>query len=191
MAKSGRSIVLLLVDYIYHLLARSLVFLSLGFLRLHPDAVISPPPHHHKTKIITKRCRPSELLLLPAVRSPPSVSRLPPQDRLTLVLDLDETLVHSSSTPIAKSDIQFDLVLDGSPCRFFVAKRPHLDSFLYNASRWCDLILFTASMQKYADRVIDQLDVGCFIQRRYYRESCISTNEGFMKDLSIIGSNLS
>ncbi len=55
---------------------------------------------------------------------------------MTLVLDLDETLVRSNMNPVP--GVTYDLVLEATmnklPVRFHVKKRPHLDVFLRNVS---------------------------------------------------------
>lgn len=52
-----------------------------------------------------------------------------------------------------------------------------------------ELMLFTASYQYYADRVLELIDPDRTIfQYRFYRDSCIEVEEGlFVKDLRIIG----
>jgi len=49
---------------------------------------------------------------------------------LSLVLDLDETLVHCSAEPTSDYDVTFDVLFNGSAVQVFVRKRPHLDVFL-------------------------------------------------------------
>jgi RNA polymerase II subunit A small phosphatase-like protein len=52
----------------------------------------------------------------------------PPQKhvagRKTLILDLDETLVHSSFKPIDKPDITLPVEIEGQVCTIFVLVRP-------------------------------------------------------------------
>lgn len=50
--------------------------------------------------------------------------------RKTLVLDLDETLVHSTSQGARGHDHVVEVVLDGHLCVYYVHKRPHVDFFL-------------------------------------------------------------
>ncbi len=42
-------------------------------------------------------------------------------------------------------------------------------------------------MKKYADPVIDQLDPGRFLRRRYFRDSCVERGGNYIKDLRRIG----
>ncbi|ETO10296.1 hypothetical protein RFI_27078 [Reticulomyxa filosa] len=69
-----------------------------------------------------------------------------------LVLDLDETLVHSSFKVI------LHLEIDGVVHRVYVLKRPFVDEFLVECSKYYELVIFTASLSKYADPLLDYLD---------------------------------
>lgn len=109
-----------------------------------------------------------------------------------LVLDLDETLVHTSHTPVAEYDLRIELLSRKSPVRaFFVQKRPFLDLFLEKLRKRYELVVFTASLREYADPVIDLLDRHRSIQRRFFREACSAQGDDFGKDLSIVTPNLS
>jgi TFIIF-interacting CTD phosphatase-like protein len=57
---------------------------------------------------------------------------LPPPNlkRKTLILDLDETLVHSTIKAVTHHHITVDVLIDGMTCTFYVIKRPHVDLFL-------------------------------------------------------------
>ena len=55
------------------------------------------------------------------------------------VLDLDETLVHSSFKPIPNADFQLNIELDNLVHRVYVRKRPGCDEFLQ----------FTITFKKY------------------------------------------
>lgn len=48
----------------------------------------------------------------------------------TLVLDLDETLVHSSFDPIEKPDLTMPVHLDGKVQYVYVLKRPFCEEFI-------------------------------------------------------------
>jgi len=115
---------------------------------------------------------------------------VPPLKRKTLILDLDETLVHSTIKPISHHHLIVDVVIDGVPCIFYVIKRPHVDAFLKKVSEWYDVIIFTASMQQYADPLIDQLDTKRVVKKRLFRESCINKEGNFIKDLTLIKQDL-
>lgn len=50
--------------------------------------------------------------------------------QITLVLDLDETLVHSSFKPVPNADFVVPVEVDGIVHRVFVCKRPGVDEFM-------------------------------------------------------------
>jgi TFIIF-interacting CTD phosphatase-like protein len=58
----------------------------------------------------------------------------PPPDRCRgmkcLVLDLDETLVHSQFNQIKNPDYTIPVDIEGNICNIFVSKRPGVDNFL-------------------------------------------------------------
>ncbi|VDM39602.1 unnamed protein product [Toxocara canis] len=120
--------------------------------------------------------------------------------RKILVLDLDETLIHSHHDgvirPMVKPGTPPDFILrvniDRHPVRFFVHCRPHVDYFLSMVSQWFDLVVFTASMEIYGSSVADKLDNGKgILQRRYFRQHCTMDYGGYTKDLSAIHADLS
>lgn len=73
---------------------------------------------------------------------------MPKYDKL-LILDLDETLIYSSETPLPyESDFQIG--------DYFVYKRPGLAEFLKTCSGWFELGVWTSSSTDYANEVITQ-----------------------------------
>lgn len=74
------------------------------------------------------------------------------QDRgkKTLVLDLDETLVHSSFKPIANPDYIIPVEIEGKIVDVYVLKRPWLDHFMAAIAGRFEIVVFTASLSKYA-----------------------------------------
>jgi len=118
---------------------------------------------------------------------------LSPAPKKTLVLDLDETLVSSTSKPCQKYDMVVSVLMSGLPQTFFVKKRPHVDLFIDTVCQWFEVVIFTASVHIYADPVIDKLDPKRRkIKKRLYRPSCIHKGGTiFVKDLSVIGNDLS
>ena len=76
----------------------------------------------------------------------------------TLVLDLDETLVHSSFKPPAKVDIILPVDIEGRVCHVYVLVRPGCAKFLNEMAKYYELVIFTASLSKYADPLMDILD---------------------------------
>lgn len=60
----------------------------------------------------------------------PSVAFSLCASRKTLVLDLDETLVHSTVKPSPLASFAVEVYLEGNYCKFHVFKRPFVDHFL-------------------------------------------------------------
>ncbi len=73
----------------------------------------------------------------------------------TLVLDLDETLVHSQFNQIKNPDYIIPVDIEGNTCNIFVQKRPGVDLFLKTMSQYYELVIFTASLSKYADPLMN------------------------------------
>jgi len=131
---------------------------------------------------------------------PPPVTELPsqPQKYLLptlrpehtgmkcLVLDLDETLVHSSFKPIPDPDFTVDIELEGVIHRVYVLKRPGVDHFLREVGKKFEIVVFTASLAKYADPLLDVLD-DRVVQYRLFREACVQHYGNYVKDLRQLG----
>lgn len=65
-----------------------------------------------------------------------------------------------------------EVVLGGRSTLYHVYKRPFVDFFLRTVSSWYTLVIFTASMQEYADPVIDWLDAGRgILSNRLFRDA--------------------
>lgn len=113
--------------------------------------------------------------MLPILDSNP---KLPPSkmpDAYSLVLDLDETLVHYSEH-------------DGMGSYEI---RPGMQEFLQRMhANGYELIIFTAATQDYADWVIDQIDPDRLIHHRLYRQHALPWGPIFVKDLSRMGRDL-
>ncbi|WFD44389.1 protein-serine/threonine phosphatase [Malassezia psittaci] len=175
-------------------------------------------------------------------RGPSSVIQQTPK---VLVLDLDETLIHSklrsgarwsmlggtasygmnfsatkseesawgssrllsilglgigaqtSTTPLATSahaklkPTVIEVSIDGQMVYYQVYKRPWVDYFLKKVASWYQVVIFTASMQAYADPVIDWLDGGQgLISGRLFRESCTLRDGTYLKDLTVVDRDL-
>ena len=88
---------------------------------------------------------------------PPFLPKLSPRHEkstYTLVLDLDETLIH-----------YFEMGSEGG--HFLI--RPGVDKFLDEMSELYEVVIFTAACQDYADWVLDQIDAKGRISYRMYR----------------------
>ena len=156
----------------------------------------SPPLTYYRS------CDPVELVaayppVLPPV--PPRVYReavigaKAPEDmhKKTLVLDLDETLVHSSFKPIPNPDYIIPVEIDGRLVDVYVLKRPWLDHFMNTVGPRFEVVVFTASLAKYADPLLDLMDKTGNVRWRLFRDSCCPYEGNYVKDLNCLGRDLS
>ena len=102
----------------------------------------------------------------------------------TLVLDLDETLIHSNFiNPNLKCDINLDLNIDNKKMKVNVLIRPGVEEFLEKMSKLYEIVIFTASLSQYAIPLIDKLDKKNICNYRLFRQHCSFVNNYFTKDL--------
>ena len=113
-------------------------------------------------------------------------------NKKTLVLDLDETLIHSAFEPFnPRDDITLTMKVKEEEIIIHVLKRPYLDEFLNIVTQKYEVIIFTASISDYANPLLDQLDPFKKISYRLFREHCTKADNGlFIKDLNRLGRNL-
>lgn len=141
-----------------------------------------------------------------------------------LVLDLDETLVHSSFRAVPGADfvipvqVSYYFFSTHDPFAYlsylgalahipflcsdilqiedvvhfvYVAKRPGVDEFLLEMAKHYEIVIYTASLNKYADPLLDLLDPHQTIRTRLFRESCVYYEGNYVKDLSLLDRDLS
>ncbi|KAL7683508.1 putative FCP1 domain, HAD superfamily protein [Plasmopara halstedii] len=128
-----------------------------------------------------------------------------PSERIALVLDMDECLVHSKfqneveyrqseyrPEKINEYSDSFEIVMNDGE-RAVVNKRPGLDRFLEEAVKHYNIYVFTAGLEAYGKPILDALDPrGNLFAGRFYRESCKQRNGMFLKDLNVVrGGDLS
>ena len=141
----------------------------------------------------------------PSYSTQPTSPSFPGLAQKTLVIDLDETLIHSlakggrmSSGHMVEVKLNTAVGYGGAtlgpqhPILYYVHKRPHCDDFLRKVAKWYNLVVFTASVQEYADPVIDWLEQERkYFSVRYYRQHCTFRNGAYIKDLSSVEPDLS
>ena len=105
-----------------------------------------------------------------------TIPYLPPinKKQYTLVLDLDETLVHYVED-------------EEHP---FVQVRPYAAYFLEQMGKYFEIVIFTAAAEDYADLVLDELDKNNSISYRLYRRHTKPNKGAFLKDLSKLGRDI-
>ncbi|XP_072998069.1 uncharacterized protein [Typha latifolia] len=129
-----------------------------------------------------------------------------PLDKLTVVLDLDETLVCAYETSSLPSIVRSQAIEAGVKCfelecisidkevegkqkvnHVTVFERPGLHEFLRQIHEFADLILFTAGLEGYARPLVDKIDVENRFSLRLYRPATVSTEyREHVKDLSCL-----
>jgi len=108
----------------------------------------------------------------------PYLKPINPKYKYTLVLDLDETLVHFISDD--ESDEK----------SAYIQIRPGAEEFIKDLSEYYEIVIFTAAQKNYADLVIDALDPEGVISERLYRQHTLSIGNSNLKDLSKLGRDL-
>lgn len=109
-------------------------------------------------------------------QEPPFPDLLPPsppapyQRPLTLVLSLEDLLVHSEWS---------------QKHGWRTAKRPGVDYFLGYLSQYYEIVLFSSNYMMYSERIIEKLDpLHAFISYNLYKEHCVYREGSHIKDLS-------
>lgn len=125
--------------------------------------------------------------------------------KLTVVLDLDETLVMSYPANLVPASLRtaaekgylprFEVTCDpgtGSPSKVAVFARPGLFEFLGRLSNFAEVIIFTAGLPAYAEPLVSLLDPHrTFFSGRLYRDSTVQLGQhAHVKDLSQLGRDL-
>jgi Dullard-like phosphatase family protein len=107
---------------------------------------------------------------------PPFLPPINPKYKYTLVLDMDETLIHYFFTHITGM--------------FFV--RPYCFDFLRELNELYEIVTFTAGTKDYADNILNILDIdNNIIKYRLYRQHTTMLGCSVYKDLSKLGRDLS
>ena len=93
----------------------------------------------------------------------------------SLILDLDETLVHFKVNPENESEGVLKV-------------RPGVMEFLEAVDKYYELIIFTCATQDYANLLIDAIEENkIYFEHRLYRQHTVIIDNDFVKDLTRIG----
>lgn len=170
----------------YSFLAANLGFL--GYMARDYDPVEEPEIYDESENglspgLIITRLRKRLLGVSDVFSEPAFTELLPPKPTdgyappLTLVLELDDFLIHSS----------WDYKKGWK-----TAKRPGLDYFLGYLSQYYEIVVFSRSSMAFAETTVAKLDpYHAFISYSLFREVCRSKDGKLIKDLSLLNRDLS
>lgn len=110
-------------------------------------------------------------------RKTQSAKRKPIDERPILVLDLDETLIHSNFQPIINPDFICTYGSEDNKQFNYVKVRPGARELLNYLSLYYQIVIFTAGIESYAKEVISKLDTQKVVSKVFYRDSCLSSSK--------------
>jgi len=157
---------------------------SSELLKKEPSVQQKPPQVYGRNVNLVEESERHRIKLLPK-HHPEDVGQK------CLVLDLDETLVHSSFRAVPGADFVIPVQIEDVVHFVYVSKRPGVDEFLVEMAKHYEIVIYTASLNKYADPLLDLLDPKRTIRTRLFRESCVYFEGNYVKDLSLIDRDLS
>lgn len=110
-----------------------------------------------------------------------------------IIIDLDNTLIFSSTKPFSVSDFVITIKESDSYETFYILKRPHLDDFLSQLTKFSTLYLYTTATREYTNQVLCNIDpLRTYFKKVFSREDCIKEdNNIFIKDVSKCNTDLS
>ena len=92
-----------------------------------------------------------------------------------LVLDIDETIVHTMNLPFGN----------------YFLLRPGVINFLEELSKLFEIVIFTCSPKNYADNILNKIDIdNNYISHRLYKDHVIFEKGKSVKKLNMIGRDL-
>jgi len=98
--------------------------------------------------------------------------KIPSNKKFSLILDLDETLIHFSMNNSKENKGTLSL-------------RPGIFEFLDKLSKYYELMVFTAATNDYADPIIDAIERNKkYFDYRFYRQHASIINNDFVKDIT-------
>ncbi|CCH57855.1 hypothetical protein TBLA_0A00540 [Henningerozyma blattae CBS 6284] len=133
-------------------------------------------PNGYEPSLMYKRFRARFNSMFKYFQEPPFPDLLPPpppppyQRPLTLVLTLEDLLVHSEWS---------------QKHGWRTAKRPGVDYFLGYLSQYYEIVLFSSNYMMYSDRIAEKLDpIHAFVSYNLFKEHCLYKDGVHIKDLS-------
>uniref|UniRef100_A0A3B5LFM8 CTD (carboxy-terminal domain, RNA polymerase II, polypeptide A) small phosphatase like 3 n=1 Tax=Xiphophorus couchianus TaxID=32473 RepID=A0A3B5LFM8_9TELE len=125
----------------------------------------------------------------PCLRDIPPKTRSTPE--ATLVVDLEETLMFSSLNVIEEADYTFYTTFQDHQYQVYMILRPHVREFLQAMAKIYELFVYTCAKKEYAEKILEILDPQKKLFRhRLYQDDCACVLGHYIKDLSILGRDL-
>ncbi|GLJ18958.1 hypothetical protein SUGI_0339070 [Cryptomeria japonica] len=108
-----------------------------------------------------------------------------------IVLELFDVLVKASHEPLQYHDFVISFIRDtatglGEIVPYYVLKRLGVESFLAELAKNYKIVIFTDAQKKYADLILDKLDIDFIIEGRLHRDLCTHLDYVYVKDLTKI-----
>lgn len=86
-----------------------------------------------------------------------------------------------SEQMLHQADFTIPVEIEGQNHNVYVIKRPGVDEFMKRVGELYEVVVFTASVSKYGDPLLDQLDIHHVIHHRLFRESCYNHQGNYVK----------
>ena len=108
------------------------------------------------------------------------------------IFDLDETLIHCELKDIDRAQKKIKIKMSASLEKTIGLNiRPNFEKSILKIKEKYHVIMFTASLQKYADAVMDEIDpTGSLFEYRLYRNNCtqikVDNQIYYIKDLRVL-----
>ena len=81
--------------------------------------------------------------------------------------------MYRSFQPVDCANYIIPVTIEGVVHNVFVIKRPGVDEFMRRVGEHYEVVVYTASLSKYADPLLDELDIHRVIKKRLFRENCV------------------
>lgn len=110
--------------------------------------------------------------------------------KYTLILDLDETLVHVKQINMQNNSCYFNSY-NNNYNQKIINLRPGLFSFLNTVKPYYEIISFSSASKAYADNILKKIETNQkYFEYNLYREHTVLYKNEFVKDISKIGRNI-
>ncbi|EGR33377.1 hypothetical protein IMG5_055200 [Ichthyophthirius multifiliis] len=107
-----------------------------------------------------------------------------------LVLDLDETLIHSNIKQLNSQGFKIFIESKNQIKTYYLHKRQYLEYFLINSAKNYNIYIYTSSQSNYAEEVIKHIDPLNIIKKIFAREYCLVEQNVIKKDLRLLNIDL-